>query len=65
VISQSVQLSVALVGGQLSVTWPGTAADTLLEASSDLGPSAQWLWVTNSGTLPAGDKRFFRLRRPW
>ena len=65
VISNALQLSVALVGGRLTLSLPSTTADTLLEATSNLGPSAQWLWVTNSQTLPAADQRFFRLRRPW
>jgi hypothetical protein len=65
VISSPPQIGLALVGGQLTLSVPGTTADTLLEASSDLGPAAQWLWVTNSQSLPTADKRFFRLRRPW
>ena len=74
VIGNPVQLGLALVGNQMTLSWPSTIADTLLEGSGVLGPSAQWLWVTNtpaggasllSVTLPASGNEFFRVRRPW
>jgi hypothetical protein len=74
VIGNPVQLSAVSTAGQLSVSWTNTIADTLLEASSALGPSAQWQWVTNiptlgsgmlSVTLPASGPEFLRVRRPW
>jgi PKD repeat protein len=74
VIGEPVLLSLASVGGQVTLSWPSTIADTLLEASDLLGPSSQWQWVTNtpaggpslpSLTLPTAGNEFFRIRRPW
>jgi PKD repeat protein len=74
VIGNPVQLGIALAGSQVTLVWPNTIADTLLEGTSALGSSAQWLWVTNtpavgpsliSLTLPAAGNEFFRVRRPW
>ena len=74
VIGSPVELTVAQVADQVVVSWPRTIADTLLEGTSVLGTSAQWLWVTNtptvgpsliSLTLPAAGTEFFRVRRPW
>lgn len=73
-IGSPVQL--AVVGGtsQVTLSWPRSIADTLLEGSGVLGPAAQWQWVTNtptvgpsliSLTLPAAGNEFFRIRRPW
>jgi hypothetical protein len=73
-ISNSVQLTVTRSLGHVTLSWPTTIADTLLEGSGALGPSAQWLWVTNtpvagpgllSVTLPTSGNEFFRIRRPW
>jgi PKD repeat protein len=70
-ISSPVQLGVSRSAGQVTLTWPNTIADTLLEGSGLFG---QWLWVTNPPsagpglltlTLPATGKEFFRVRRPW
>jgi hypothetical protein len=64
----------SLAGDAATFSWPNTIADTLLEATGALGPSAQWMWVTNSPTasasllsvtLPVSGKEFFRVRRPW
>jgi hypothetical protein len=74
VIGSPVELTVAQVADQVVLSWPRTIADTLLEGTSVLGTSAQWLWVTNtptvgpsliSLTLPAAGTEFFRVRRPW
>jgi PKD repeat protein len=74
VIGSPVQLSATRSPGQVTLAWPNTIADTLLEGSGALGPAAQWLWVTNtpvtgpsliSLTLPATGNEFFRVRRPW
>jgi hypothetical protein len=74
VIGNPVQLGIARAGSQVTLVWPNTIADTLLEGTSALGSSAQWLWVTNtpavgpsliSLTLPAAGNEFFRVRRPW
>ena len=62
VIGSPVQLSTTRSPGQVTLTWPATIADTLLESSSLLGasagmlsensnplaPSAPWIWVTNA-----------------
>ena len=74
VIGNPVQLGIARAGSQVTLSWPNTIADTLLEGTVALGSSAQWLWVTNtptagpsliSLTLPAAANEFFRVRRPW
>ena len=74
VIGNPVQLGIASAGSLVTVSWPKTIADTLLEGSSVLGPSAQWQWITNtptvgpsmiSLTLPAAGTEFLRVRRPW
>jgi PKD repeat protein len=74
VIGSVVQLSMISSPGQLTLTWPQSIADTLLEATSTLGPSAQWQWVTNTAaagpgllsvTLPVAGNESFRIRRPW
>ena len=74
VINGSVQLSVVQSGSQVIVSWPNSIADTLLEGSGELGPSARWQWITNtptagpgmiSLTLPAAGNEFLRVRRPW
>ncbi|MCX6923076.1 MAG: PKD domain-containing protein, partial [Verrucomicrobia bacterium] len=74
IITDPVQLSVARTGDQVTVSWPNTIADTLLQSSGALGPSAQWLWVTNtptvgpsliSLTLPAAGNSYLRILRPW
>jgi hypothetical protein len=58
----------------ITLSWPATIADTLLEGSSALGPLAYWQWITNTpaaneGSLtinvPSGGNQFFRVRRPW
>jgi hypothetical protein len=69
-----VVLNIARAGTQVALSWPNTTADTLLEASPSLGPSAQWRWVTNAPNLtpssvslqlPAIGNQYFRVRRPW
>ena len=74
VIGSPVQLGVTRTPGQVTLVWPNTIADTLLEGTGVLGPPAQWSWVTNtpttgpsllSLTLPATSSEFFRVRRPW
>ncbi|MEI6676187.1 MAG: PKD domain-containing protein [Verrucomicrobiota bacterium] len=76
VIENPVALGVSHSTGNHSVTlsWPNTSADTLLETSFDLGVTSPWQWVATppasngnslSVTVPATDKQFFRIRRPW
>jgi PKD repeat protein len=69
-----VSLGIACSGDAVTVSWPNTIADTLLERSRTLGPTADWHWVTNTPvgspallqvTLPGSDSEFFRVRRPW
>jgi PKD repeat protein len=73
-ISDSMLLSTKSGDGLVTLSWPNTIADALLESSPILGASAQWQWVTNnpsvtpgtlSLTVPATGNDFFRLRRPW
>jgi hypothetical protein len=76
VIGNAVALGVNHNPGAQSVTlsWPITNADTLLETSFDLGITSPWQWIATqpssngnslSVTVPATDKQFFRIRRPW
>ena len=67
-------LGIGQVGNTVTLSWPNTLADTLLETSSDLGYSSPWQWVpippTHNGnslnvTLPVSGKQFFRVSRPW
>ncbi len=73
-IGNPVVLGSTRAGGSVTVAWPMSTADSLLESSGSLGPAAQWTWITNtpssSGgllyvTLPSAGNEFFRLRRPW
>ena len=61
-------------GTSITLSWPNTPVDTLLETSPDLGASSPWLAVPTpptaaggslSVTLPASGNQFFRVRRPW
>jgi hypothetical protein len=74
VIGSPVRLAYARSAGQVTLSWPNTIADTLLEGSGALGPAARWQWVTNtptvgpallSVTLPSLGTEFLRVRRPW
>jgi hypothetical protein len=59
----------------MSLSWPLSAADVIVEQSAMLGIGAQWTVVTNvpvigpdnvSVILPVlGGNQFFRLRQPW
>jgi hypothetical protein len=60
-------------GTTLSLAWPVTIADTLLEESGALGAGAHWVATTNAvigGTnvftlsVPAAGNGFFRVRQP-
>jgi hypothetical protein len=75
-IGDPVVLGISHNTGDNSVTlaWPITTADTLLETSFDLGVTSPWQWIATppvsngsslSVTVPATDKQFFRIRRPW
>ncbi len=75
-ITDPVNLAVASAAGSaLSLSWPQTFADVVIEQSDALGVSAQWSAVTNvpsSGpnssilNLPVGEgNRFFRVRQSW
>jgi hypothetical protein len=73
-IGNPMQLSAARAGNSITLSWPNTIVDTLLEGSGVPGPSAHWLWLTNSAstspsllnvTLPVSGNEFFRVRRPW
>lgn len=72
-IGSPVMLSAVSGASAVTLTWPKTVADAVLERSAVLGAGAQWLAVTNpitsgpatlSVTLPnSGGTQFFRLRR--
>ena len=73
-INAPVQLAWAAGQNSLTLSWPLSLADTILEASSVVGPGAQWAWVTNapsvgpdsvSVTVATPGPQFFRVRRPW
>jgi len=71
-IGDSVRLSMSRAGNILSLTWPVTSADSLLEQSDVLGGAARWT-ATTSGVvggmnivtlnLPATGNGFFRVRQ--
>ena len=74
VIGNPVTLAAVQSGGQVTMSWPLSLADTLLESSPVLGTAAHWTPVTNaiatgpnslSVTLPASGIEFLRVRRPW
>ena len=61
-------------GNTVTLSWPNTTADTLLQTSPDLGVTSPWQWVStpptsNGGllqvTVPASGSQFFRVSRPW
>jgi len=67
-------ISQSSVGNSVTLSWPSTVADTLLQTSSDLGVASPWQWVpvtpnvngnSLSVTLPASGNQFFRVTRPW
>ena len=74
VIGTPLVISATPSPGEVTLSWPRSIADTLLERSPILGPTAQWVWVTNelnmdletlSLTVPASGTGFYRVRRPW
>jgi len=75
-ITPAIALAMAVPqNSSLSLAWPSTLPDVVVEQSSTLGSGALWIVVTNlpvagpvnsSVNLPlAGGNRFFRLRQPW
>lgn len=74
VIGNAVAPAMNYADNTLTLSWPITVADALLEATGSLGSAPHWRWVTNaptasggllSVTLPVSGNQFFRLRRPW
>jgi hypothetical protein len=78
VIGEPVLLSASYADPFVTLSWPVTLADTLLEQTSRLGSLGRWQVVTNppviaqgpptglqSVTLPAAGNGFFRVSRPW
>jgi hypothetical protein len=76
VISDAVAVAVNYtpVGNSVTLSWPNTTADTLLETSDSLGVTSPWQCLptpptlngnTLSITVPATGKQFFRVSRPW
>lgn len=73
-IGNPVMVGIAQAGNSLSLSWPNTIADTLLEETIALGPFANWMPVTNavsasqntlSVTVSAAGNKFFRVRQLW
>lgn len=69
-----VVLNIAAVGNSVTVFWPNTTVDTLVEGTRTPGPAGQWTWIANPPTtnsaqlqvaLPMSANEFFRVRRPW
>ena len=64
-----------VAGGALTLAWPQSLPDVVVEQADTLGAGAQWTVVTNlpvsgagkqSLSLPmASDRKFFRVRQPW
>ena len=74
VIDSPVSVGIATAGNNLTLSWPNTTADMLLETATSLGVAGNWTVVTNavSGsqnnhtvTVPVSGNQFFRVRRPW
>jgi hypothetical protein len=74
-ITSPLALSLAAANDSVSLSWPFSASDVVIEQSEKLGSAAQWSAVTNPPVagpdglillLPnAGATRFFRARQPW
>jgi hypothetical protein len=74
IVGDPLQMNASQAGGAITLQWPDTLADTILEATDTLGPNANWVVVTNAVglnldnltvTVPATGHQFFRVRRPW
>ena len=73
-IGNPVMVGIAKAGSSLTLSWPNTIADMLLEGTPALGSSANWAPVTNAVSVgqntlsvtvsPTGNK-FFRVRQLW
>jgi PKD repeat protein len=73
-ITDPVVLNTSPAGSLLTLSWPTTLCDTLLEFSTSVGPGATWTWITNvPPNAPAmvmvnpaaSGSSFYRVRRPW
>jgi hypothetical protein len=72
-ITAPMQLAQSASGSTLTLSWPQTVADVVVESSVRLGAGANWYWVTNGVNVGpttiqvpmSGDQQFFRVRRPW
>ena len=74
-ISSPVAVGIVQSGSTLTLSWPATNADTLLQTSPDLGMTSPWQWVSVppisngnsfSVTIPkTSNGQFYRLVRPW
>jgi len=74
VIGNSLNLNVSHSANGISLAWPDTFADTILEEADTLGPNAKWVAATNTVglhqnnltvTVPAHGNKFYRIRRLW
>jgi len=73
-IGDPITLDIARAGDDVTISWPNSAANALLERTTSLGANAEWHPVTNvpnstldtlTVQLPAPGNQFFRLRRTW
>jgi hypothetical protein len=73
-IGNPILLGINRAGSSVTLSWPNTIADTLLEASNGLDQPVPWSWIPTapvanpdlwSVTVPAPGNQFFRVRRPW
>jgi len=74
VIGNPVLLGIGNTGNTVTLFWPDTIADSILESSPELGGASTWQWVPNTPganggllevTLPLSGRRFFRIANPW
>jgi len=74
IIGDPITLDIARTGDGVIMSWPNSAADTLLERTTSPGANAEWRWVSNAPNLnldtwtlqlPSAGNEFYRLRRAW
>ncbi len=74
VVGAPITLDIVRNEDGLTLSWPVSTSDTLLERTVSRGGTAFWQWVTNAPTaglntltvhLPNAENEFFRVRRTW
>jgi len=73
-ITPPLMLQTIREGNDVTLSWPQSSADPVIEAASKVGPGSNWTVLTNviaadAGMLkvrvPANGEAFYRLRRVW